>query len=158
MSKKAKSLWIAIALWAAVVGCFFLVQSIYWHTSVERQTRILVPKGFRGYLVLKWGVSNAPPRPVVNGDYELRFPKTGHLATSDKVGNRQWPQPVSYFYDGTSLAPLKYNEEDSDQSGKDSCSASEVCLRTDGFYGDTDEVYFVGTGTEQSTTNARPQL
>ena len=159
MNKRVKSLLSAFGTWVALVGSYGLATTLYQHAQKAKPgTRILVPQGFHGYLVLKWDTAGAPHRSLVGGRYELRFPVSGQLATSDKMSGRPSSLPVSYLYVGASVVPLKYNSWRSDHTPPDNCAPSEFCLRDDGFYGNTEEVYFVGTAADQKATSVQPQL
>lgn len=146
---KPKYLWMATGLWSAFVGLCLLLR--FFGSALERQApreRILVPQGYRGWLVLQWGLPTAAPLPLVGGKYEVRFPGSGWLKVSDQTEHRSSSMPVSYWYDGDRTWPLKYNDFNDDAGMTDTCSPTEVCLRHEGFAGDNYETLFVGTADE----------
>lgn len=155
---KAKYLWTATGLWAAFVGLCAIPSLV--GSAQNRQTpreRILVPHGYHGYLVLQWGFHSAAALPLVGGKYEVRFPASGWLKVADQTEHRSALTPASYWYDGSKMWPLKYNDINDDAGMTDTCSPSEVCLRHVGYFGDNYEMFFVGSADEELKT-AEPSI
>jgi hypothetical protein len=74
-------------------------------SSTGRSSRFLIPDGYVGWVRVEFEISNAPPLPLVDGDYVFQIPATGLLKTSspEQYG---WANDRYYYYSKESVRVL----------------------------------------------------
>lgn len=110
------------------------------HSSNGRSSRFLIPDGYVGWVRVEFGVSNAPPLPLVAGDYVFRIPVSGLLMTStpEQYG---WAKDRYYYSskDGVRILPAARQSGGNFIWGK--INGEEFAVQNKKTY----EEFFVGT-------------
>ena len=80
--------WLLIAMICMVSGCSYL--------DTRRSIDFVVPKGYVGWIRVKYNVFGTQPLPIRNGRYAARIPANGLLKTST-LEEEGWGRDQFYF-------------------------------------------------------------
>jgi len=87
-----------------------LIVSLILPLSCQEQRRApikyLFPEGYIGWVRIDWKVPDAPPLPVEDGYYIIKFPASGRIQTSSDL-EYGWGKDQDYYYTDTSLRLLE---------------------------------------------------
>jgi hypothetical protein len=73
--------------------------------------RLLVPDGYRGWLIVEWDSRGAPPLKVINGRYDYAFSPNGYLKTSSELDQRWQSLDEAYFHSDRGRARVRCAED-----------------------------------------------
>lgn len=73
-----------------------------------------IPKGYSGWVTVKFEKKDAPPLPEKDGAYQLYIPESGVLETSTDL-EYGWARDEHYWWDGQKAELIPKKEEDSEE-------------------------------------------
>lgn len=90
-----------------------MVLCLTWTTAMSCQDRrsdlYLIPEGYVGWVRVDYGIKDAPPLPIEDGYYVVKFPATGHVRTSTRI-EEGVAQDKYYYYSNGNRRLLDTND------------------------------------------------
>lgn len=125
--------------------------------SMERTPdRLLLPKGYRGEILVEFGVAGAPELKVEEGHFILPVPKNGHLTTSTSREGGWASEDDAYYVDNSGRRTHIPNASEPTYIGAKPIGPLDVWLSFGSTASSTNsrtiyQTYFVGTSADASS-------